>query len=204
MRMRAQREPRTVSHANRIPCQPYPTPTVSHANRVPRQPCPTHVRPTTHRSTTYQNAVKEANEWVETAKSSDEPTSHDLNPAATLPRLEFVSEARAASDSKQLGVGHAARLASLPQPSFRLARCAKDPRGREPMATGPMAMGRGRGRGLRRRPCVLGNLIAVSLQVRHGRDPHCGRRARVQCLFACCSLASRSEKFCSGPIGLGG
>ena len=103
MRMRAQREPRTVSHANRIP----------------RQPCPTHVRPTTHRSTTYQNAVKEANEWVETAKSSDEPTSHDLNPPATLPRLEFVSEARAAADSKQLGVGHAARLASLPQPTFR-------------------------------------------------------------------------------------
>ena len=38
--------------------------------------------------------------------------------------VEFVSEARAASDSKQLGVGHAgaggaARLASLPQPTFR-------------------------------------------------------------------------------------
>ena len=83
-----------------------------------REPCPTHARPTTHRSITYQNAIKEANEWVETAKSSDEPTSHDL------PRLEFVSEARAASDSKQLGVGHAgaggaARLASLPQPTFR-------------------------------------------------------------------------------------
>ena len=89
-----------------------------------REPCPTHARPTTHCSITYQNAIKEANEWVETAKSSDEPTSHDLNPPATLPRLEFVSEARAASDSKQLGVGHAgaggaARLASLPQPTFR-------------------------------------------------------------------------------------
>ena len=80
-----------------------------------------------------QKAIKEANEWVETAKSSDEPTSHDL------PRLEFVSEARAASDSKQLGVGHAARLASLPQPSFRLARCAKDPRGREPGPRWPPA-----------------------------------------------------------------
>ena len=87
-----------------------------------REPCPTHARPTTHRSITYQNAIKEANEWVETAKSSDEPTSHDL------PRLEFVSEARAASDSKQLGVGHAGAggaatharfMASLPQPYFR-------------------------------------------------------------------------------------
>ena len=110
---------RCVRHASRQPC---PRMACMYATRAAkREPCPTYARPTTHRSITYQNAIKEANEWVETAKSSDEPTSHDL------PRLEFVSEARAASDSKQLGVGHAARLASLPQPSFRLARCAKDP-----------------------------------------------------------------------------
>ena len=107
---------RCVRHASRQPC---PRMACMYATRAAkREPCPTHARPTTHRSITYQNAIKEANEWVETAKSSDEPTSHDL------PRLEFVSEARAASDSKQLGVGHAgaggaARLASLPQPTFR-------------------------------------------------------------------------------------
>ena len=122
--------------------------------RTQREP---HVRPTTHRSTTYQNAIKEANEWVETAKSSDEPTSHDLNPPATLPRLEFVSEARAASDSKQLGVGHAARLASLPQPSFRLARCAKDPRGREPGFRWPQPDGNGS----RQRPRVEAPALCV-------------------------------------------
>ena len=85
------------------------------------------------RSTAYQNAIKEATEWLETAQSSDEPTSHDLDPAATLPRLEFVSEAQVAAASKLLDMGGTgtggaathARLASLPQPSFRLARCAK-------------------------------------------------------------------------------
>ena len=40
--MRTQREPRTVSHANRIPRQSCPTPTVSHANRVPHMSAPQH------------------------------------------------------------------------------------------------------------------------------------------------------------------
>lgn len=117
------------------------------------------------RSTAYQNAIKEATEWLETAQSSDEPTSHDLDPAATLPRLEFVSEAQVAAASKLLDMGGTgaggaathARLASLPQPSFRLARCAKDSRARKsdtapPWPPGPMAMGRGKSRGLRRDP----------------------------------------------------
>tara|TARA_B100000795_G_C22637896_1_gene375237 strand:- start:239 stop:592 length:354 start_codon:yes stop_codon:yes gene_type:complete len=89
-----------------------------------------------HRSTAYQNAIKEANDWMETAQTSDEPTSHDLDPAATLPRLEFVSEAQVAAASKLLDMGGTgaggaathARLAALPQPSFRRARCAKGSR----------------------------------------------------------------------------
>ena len=123
------------------------------------------------RSTAYQNAIKEATEWLETAQSSDEPTSHDLDPAhATLPRLEFVSEAQVAAASKLLDMGGAgaggaathARLASLPQPSFRLARCAKDSRARmsdspTTWPPGPMAMGRGKSRELRRsRRATLG------------------------------------------------
>ena len=160
------------------------------------------------RSTAYQNAIKEATEWLETAQSSDEPTSHDLDPAATLPRLEFVSEAQVAAASKLLDMGGAgaggaathARLASLPQPSFRLARCAKDSRARKSDSPttwppGPMAMGRGKSRELRRSRRATCELC-VFAQVRHSRGHHCGRRARVQCLFACGScLIARSKEF---------
>lgn len=120
-----------------------------------------------HGSTAYQNAIKEANEWVETAQSSDEPTSYGLEPAATLPRLEFVSEAQLAAASKLLDMGGTgatcgaggaathARLASLPQPSFRLARVALRTPGHgrataPPWLPGPMAMDCGKPRGLGR------------------------------------------------------
>ena len=92
------------------------------------------------RSMAYQRAIKEANEWTEAAQSADEPV-HDLDPVAALPRLEFMGEPRVAAASKLLNLGGSAggaathaSSASLPQPSFRLARCI-EPVGRRATPT---------------------------------------------------------------------
>ena len=158
---------------------------------------------------------------MEIAQSSDEPTSYGLEPAATLPRLEFVSEAQLAAASKLLDMGGTgaacgaggaathARLASLPQPSFRLARVALRTPGHgrataPPWLPGPMAMDCGKPRGLLGAAAVVLHFIsarphlscvdAVSWQVRQSRGHHCGRRARVQCLFACGSCLTAGRK----------
>ena len=103
---------------------------------------------------------------------------------------------------RALGVAPTAVLPARP-------RCAKDSRARK--SDSPTMAARPDGNGLRHKPrgllgaaAVVLHFIsarphlscvdAVSWQVRHSRGHHCGRRARVQCLFACGSCLTAGRK----------